>query len=106
MRLFGGNNTFKIPQQIDEPMAPLDLLYWAIFACLKSHAKDIDPTIELEAGMFIADNKLTIVVPHSCADVALKAAMGCYILKLFKGNLTWAVEINDNKYAELKAKSV
>lgn len=101
MRTFGPRGRTKIPQSVDERMAPIDLLYWAIFACLKSHARDIDPEALLEMGMYIADNKLTIIVPKSCADAALKAAMECYILRMFKGNMDWELVIDDAKFQKL-----
>lgn len=103
MRLFGGNSAFKIPQSVDEPMAPLNLLYWAVYACLKSHVKDIDPAAEFECGMFVGDNVLEIYVPKRLGDAAIKAAMECYILK----HLDWkySVRIDDRRYLELRAKT-
>jgi len=105
MRLFGlANSKNKIPQSVDEPMAPIDLLYWSIYACLKSHAKDINADVTLELGMYLADNKLTIIVPKQCADVALQAAKECYILRNLK--FDWVVLINDDRFVKLKEEAV
>lgn len=99
MKTFGIRSHNKMPQSVDEPCAALDLLYWAVYACLRSHAKDIDSSVELEMGMYLSDNKLTMIVPHSCADVALKAAMECYILKQLK--FKWAVGMDDEKFEKV-----
>lgn len=99
MRTFGHRGNCDIPRSVDEPMAPLNLLYWAIYACLKSHAKDIDPSVELEMAMYLANNELTMIVPKKCADAANKAAKDCYILRNLK--FTWGVETNDEKFQKL-----
>jgi hypothetical protein len=104
VRIFGGSSKFRIPQSADEPMAALDLLYWSIFACLKSHVKDLDPSVGLEMGMFIANSKLEIYVPASCKDVIIPACKECYILKHLK--LGWAVTVDDKRFGELKEKTL
>jgi len=104
MRFFGGSSQFKIPTSVDQPRAPLDLLYCAIFACLKSHVKDIDPSAELELGMYIGNERLEILAPMRCGEVAIKAAKECYILK----HLNWKFQvlIDDKKFDTLKGGSV
>lgn len=105
MRTFGKHGNCKIPQSVDEQMAPLDLLYWAIYACLKSHAKDIDPEAELECGMYIGDNMLEIYVPVHCSEVMIKACKECYILRLLSGetrsDFTYRVNTDDKRFQAL-----
>ena len=103
MRMFGGSSQFKIPASVDQPMAPLDLLYWSIFACIKSHVKDIDPTVELEMGMCVGNNILEIFVPTHCGEATIKAAKECYVLK----HLDWKFRVNigDKEFDALKGGS-
>jgi hypothetical protein len=105
MRIFGGDSSFQIPSSADQsPRTPLDLLLWSVFACLKSHVAEIDPSAVLEIGMSVTNNRLIMVFPHSCADVMEKALPECYILKLLK--IDYEIDINDKRFQSLKEKSV
>jgi len=102
MRFFGGDSDFRIPESVDRPTAPLDLLYWSIFACLKSHARDTDPDTELEMGMYIGNEILEIFVPVRCAEAVVKASKECYILR----HVTWKFRVNigDAEFNRLKGR--